>query len=120
MKTKVSKILSRIAIMCCVMVMLLGTVAVSAADDGFGGSTKVSIDESSMKADTLMGNVIGIILTITRWVGVAILIFGVYEIVMSFTQDMPEKKVKGITLALAGVVMVALKSLISLLGITIS
>lgn len=73
---------------------------------------------NSAKADTLMSNIIGILLTITRWVGVAIVVFGVYEIVMSFTQDMPEKKVKGITLALAGIVMVALKSLLAFIGIT--
>lgn len=117
MKTKVSKILSRIAIMCCVMVMLLGTVAVSAASLPSGFDNSVTIKTDGVEADTMMGQVIGIILTITRWVGVAITIFGVYEIVMSFTQDMPEKKVKGITLALAGVVMIALKSFLQGFGL---
>ena len=82
------------------------------------GKESVTIKTSGVpSADTLMGNIIGIILTITRYVGVAIVIFGVYEIVMSFTQDMPEKKVKGITLALAGIVMIGLKSLIQAIGL---
>lgn len=69
------------------------------------------------QADQLMGNIIGILLTITRFVGVALVIYGVYEIVMSFMQNQPEAKTKGIIMALAGVVMIALKSIISGLGI---
>lgn len=68
-------------------------------------------------ANDLMGNIIGILLTITRYVGIALVIYGVYEIVMSFMQNQPEAKTKGIIMALAGVVMIALKSVISGLGI---
>lgn len=92
-------------------------VPVFANGNGFGAVTFNTSTLDNAKADTLMSNIIGILLTITRWVGVAIVVFGVYEIVMSFTQDMPEKKVKGITLALAGVIMIALKSLLAFVGI---
>ena len=64
-----------------------------------------------------MGKIIGILLTITRYVGVALVIYGVYEIVMSFMQNQPEAKTKGIVMALAGVVMIGLKSIIVGLGI---
>lgn len=101
------------------LVMMLGVVPVAAADPPAGsnkslGETSVDFNSnlSDSTADDLMGKVIGIVLTISMYVGIAILVFGVYEIVMSFTQDMPEKKVKGITLALAGVVMIGLKAIL--------
>lgn len=59
-----------------------------------------------------MGKIIGILLTITRFVGVALVVYGVYEVVMSFMQNQPEAKTKGIIMALAGIVMTALKSIL--------
>ena len=114
------------------LVMMLGVVPVAAANTtptgntagntGSGtslGNTSVDFNSnlSESTADDLMGKVIGIVLTISMYVGIAILVFGVYEIVMSFTQDMPEKKVKGITLALAGVVMIGLKAILKGLNV---
>ena len=64
-------------------------------------------------ASGLMGQVLGILLTITRYVGVALVIYGVYEVVMSFMQNQPEAKTKGIVMALSGVVMIGLKSILS-------
>ena len=83
------------------------------ADDW--GAVTVSGDGSD--ASSLMGKIIGNLLTITRYVGVALLIYGVYEIVMSFMQNQPEAKTKGIVMALAGVVMIGLKSIIIGLGV---
>jgi lantibiotic modifying enzyme len=67
-----------------------------------------------------MAGVIGVLLTITRYAGVGLLIFGVYEIVMSFMQNQPEAKTKGIIMALCGVVMISLKTVISAFGVTIA
>ena len=64
-------------------------------------------------ASGLMGQVLGILLTITRYVGVALVIYGVYEVVMSFMQNQPEAKTKGIVMALSGVVMIGLRSILS-------
>lgn len=88
----------------------------SRAAFAFGESVTITAD-STTDASSLMGNIIGILLTITRFVGVALVVYGVYEIVMSFMQNQPEAKTKGIVMALAGVVMVALKSVLSGLGI---
>ena len=81
----------------------------------FGDS--VTITATDADANNMMGNVIGILLTITRFVGVALAIYGVYEIVMSFMQNQPEAKTKGIVMALAGVVMIALKSVLQAMNI---
>jgi hypothetical protein len=84
-----------------------------------GGGTSVTVNENATM-DSVMGNVIGFLLTMTRWVGVALLIYGVYEIVMSFMQNQPEAKTKGIIMAFAGVVLIALKSALSLMGVSVS
>lgn len=86
---------------------------------GFGQNVTINTSADPQAAD-VMGNVIGILLTITRFVGIALVIYGVYEIVMSFMQNQPEAKTKGIIMALAGVVMIALKSIIGSMGLGIS
>lgn len=83
---------------------------------GFDDAVTVS-SGTGADAGTLMGKIIGILLTITRYVGVALVIYGVYEVVMSFMQNQPEAKTKGIIMALAGVVMIALKSILVGVGI---
>lgn len=77
----------------------------------------VTVSSSDPDASSMMGRVIGILLTITRYVGVALVIYGVYEVIMSFMQNQPEAKTKGIIMALAGVVMIALKSVLKTMGV---
>ena len=86
---------------------------------GMTGGTTVTIDEGA-DAATAMGAVIGVVLTIMRYVGVAMLVYGVYEIVMSIQNNQPEAKTKGIIMALSGVVMIAIKSLLTAFGVTVS
>lgn len=83
---------------------------------GFGDDVTIS-SSGTADAGDLMGKIIGILLTITRYVGVALVIYGVYEVVMSFMQNQPEAKTKGIIMALAGVVMIALKSILVAVGV---
>ena len=91
-------------------------MAMPAYAGGFDQSVTIS-NTDNLDAGSLMGKIIGILLTITRFVGVALVIYGVYEIVMSFMQNQPEAKTKGIVMALAGVVMIALKSVLQGMGI---
>lgn len=81
----------------------------------FGEEVKVTANGTD--ASTMMGKIIGILLTITRFVGVALVVYGVYEVVMSFMQNQPEAKTKGIIMALAGIVMTALKSILVAINI---
>lgn len=91
--------------------MLMG-IPVKAFDE-------VTVDAEGVDAGQAMGAVIGVILTIMRYVGVAMIIYGIYEIVMSIQNNQPEAKTKGIIMALSGVAMVAIKSLLSAFGITV-
>lgn len=86
------------------------------ADGGFGGES-VTINNSGGNAGDLMGKVIGVLLTITRFVGVALIVYGLYEVVQSFMQNQPEAKTKGIIMALAGIACTALKSILVGLGV---
>jgi len=60
-----------------------------------------------------MSNVVGILLTVAMWMGIALAIWGVVEFVMSLTQDMPEKKTKGILLLAGGIILVGVKALVT-------
>lgn len=88
----------------------MASMSATTAFANFGEDVKVTAN--STDAGTMMGKIIGILLTITRFVGVALVVYGVYEVVMSFMQNQPEAKTKGIIMALAGIVMTALKSIL--------
>lgn len=81
----------------------------------------MSFDQINVKTNVnavqAMGKVIGMILWVAAFVGAGLLIWGVIEIVMSFTNEQPEKKVKGISLALGGILMIGLKAVLTALGV---
>lgn len=97
-------------------VMATATASQVFAGGSFGEDVTITASGDA-DASGLMGKIIGILLTITRFVGVALVIYGVYEVVMSFMQNQPEAKTKGIVMALAGVVMIGLKSIIKGIGL---
>ena len=101
--------------------MTVASMASITATTAFAGGFQFDdariADNQNTNAGDLMGKIIGILLTITRYVGVALVIYGVYEIVMSFMQNQPEAKTKGIIMALSGVIMIALKSVLKAAGV---
>lgn len=98
--------------------MAVSTVAAATATTALAWDS-VTVNNSVGGTDPsgMMGKILGILLTITRYVGIALVVYGVYEIVMSFMQNQPEAKTKGIVMALAGVVMAGLKSLLKTIGV---
>lgn len=77
----------------------------------------IKMDETS---DPFQGmeNIIGLILAIFRYVGIAVIVYGVYELVMGITQDgQMEKKTKGIIFIGAGFILAALKTVLGWLGV---
>lgn len=104
------------------MAIGMGTIGAAAnmcavtASASFGESVSLKVDGET-DASAMMGKIIGILLTITRFVGIALVVYGVYEVVMSFMQNQPEAKTKGIIMALAGVVMTGLKSILKAIGL---
>lgn len=57
--------------------------------------------------------IINILLSISKYVGIALVVYGVYEVVMSFMQNQPEAKTKGIIMLLCGAVMGMLPTIVT-------
>lgn len=72
-----------------------------------------SVPNNSADPFVIFGRVLGILTTVTRYAGAGVLIYGIYEVVTSFTQDMPDKRMKGIIFCLCAVVMIGMKSVIN-------
>lgn len=115
-KNKVKALIAKTAALGMAASSVVSMTAATAFAGGGFGSDNVTITGGA-DAATMMGKIIGILLTITRFVGVALVVYGVYEIVMSFMQNQPEAKTKGIVMALAGIVMTALKSILKSIGV---
>lgn len=113
-KNKVKGILARVSAFGMAASAVASMTATQVFADDFGS---VTVAGDGVSANTVMGKVIGMLLTITRFVGVALVVYGVYEIVMSFMQNQPEAKTKGIVMTLSGVIMVALKSVLQGFGV---
>lgn len=66
-------------------------------------------------SETIKGadKIIDILLTIAKYAGIALIVYGIYEVVMSFLQNQPEAKTKGIILALGGAVMIAMPTVLT-------
>jgi len=107
--TRVNKLATRIFLLVSMFSLMIG--------QAYAFGEEVTVSDSDVDADSMMGKIIGLLLSITRYVGVALVIYGVYEIVMSFMQNQPEAKTKGIIMALAGAIMIALKSVLQGLGV---
>lgn len=113
LKNKITK--TKIAVMSAVVSTMISANSLALAA-GFDDSVTVK-SGTGVDASVMMGKIIGILLTITRFVGLALVIYGIYEIVTSFMQNQPEAKIKGIVMALSGVVMIALKSVLIGMGV---
>lgn len=86
----------------------------------FAFGQDISIDASGVDADQAAPKLIGILLDICMYAGAALAVYGVYEVIMSFMQNQPEAKTKGIIMALAGAVMIGMKAILTGLGLGIS
>jgi len=93
------------------MSAVVGTAATTTFADAFA---EASFDvNKTADADSMMKKVIGILLGICKYVGVALIVYGIYEVVMSFMQNQPEAKTKGIIMALCGAVMMTIQSILT-------
>ena len=63
-------------------------------------------------ADNMMTNILGIVLTVFRYIGIFMTVWGVAMVVMAFRNEDAEGKTKGIMVAVAGIVLVTLKSIL--------
>ena len=67
--------------------------------------------------DSLMGAIIGMMLTIARYAGMGLTVWGVVKTVMAYKDDNTNEITQGIRLAIVGIFLIALKSILSGLGL---
>lgn len=94
--------------------LALNTMAANAIED-----VKITTD-STADPFSKMGRMIGLLLTVVRYVGVAMAIYGVVEFVQGITvEGQMEKKTKGIIWVFAGMLMILAKWILgpSVLGV---
>lgn len=87
-----------------------GGTAGGASGGGGGGGFSIGREDSGIGSG--MGKVIGILLDICFYAGIALAIYGIYEIIMSFMQQQPEAKTKGIFMTAAGIILTTMSSII--------
>lgn len=92
------------------------TVVPAFAGASGGGSGSGGIGGTDVTGP--MSKVLGLLLTIMTYLGAGLALWGVYELVMSLTQDMPEKKVKGIALLAGGVLLIGVKGVLTAVGVS--
>ena len=82
-----------------------------------------ALNPDGIDIETIIGSILGIILTIARYVGVVLRTYAVFQLVMSFKNDDAEGKSRATQLLVVSAVLIGLKKLMSVLlskiGITI-
>ena len=86
------------------MMGIMSAVPAFAADSG---------PKKNDTANKAMKELLGVLGTVGLYVGIGLLAFGVYEIIMSVIQSQPEAKTKGITLAVVGAILMGLSGILS-------
>ncbi len=80
-------------------------------------ANSVSIVQQSGSLDTLMGAFIGFVLDVAMYVGVCVLVFGVYTFYLAFTESNPDGKIKGVTFVIAGIGLTTIKMVLVQMGV---
>ena len=78
--------------------------------------TCVAYASAETTIDNSMKPIINILLRVAFWGGVVLAGFGLIEIAMSFIQQQPDAKTRGIFMAAAGVVMISLRALLRIIA----
>ena len=74
--------------------------------------------DGSEQGDKVISKLVDVMTTIGTYVGMGLIVFGAYEIIMSFLQQQPEAKTKGILMAVCGAVMMGIGGFIGDLGVS--
>ena len=74
-----------------------------------------ALNPEGIDIETIIGSILGIILTIAMYVGVVLLTYAVFQLVMSFKNDDAEGKSRATQLLVVSAVLIGLKKLMSVL-----
>lgn len=106
--TKFSKSMGLVMI-ACLLLMISCVPAFADTPGGTGGNTA-----------NLMGQLVGIIVTMFRWVGIMLLVWGITQFVMAVKRTDSESKSDAIQTIICAIVLMALKTIVTNLGLGIT
>lgn len=69
------------------------------------------------ETEALVTSVIDIVLDMARYIGMVLVVTGVFQLVMAYKDDNADAKTRGIQLAICGIVLIGLKSILDGVGI---
>lgn len=67
--------------------------------------------------EALITSIIGIVLTLARYIGIVLVVTGVFQLVMAYKDDNADSKTRGVQLAIVGVILIGLKTLLTTAGL---
>lgn len=106
-KSKVAKAIAGVE----TFVMGLSTAMTASAS---GVTIKVD-DSASMEG--VMGNVVGFMCSIARYIGIGLLVYGAIQLYMSFKDENPDGKIKAISFCVVAIGLISIKTALKLMGI---
>lgn len=77
------------------------------------GSVTINTNNTNADMDTMMGGIIGVVFTMARYVGVFLLVYGIWMTIQGFKDDTVDGKIKGITMCVIAIALISLKTLVS-------
>ncbi|MCI9545800.1 MAG: DUF2460 domain-containing protein [Lachnospiraceae bacterium] len=67
--------------------------------------------------DALVKSIITIVLKMARYIGMVLVVTGVFQLVMAYKDDNADSKTRGIQLAICGVILIGLEAVLTAAGI---
>jgi hypothetical protein len=84
-------------------------------------ASDTTIDTSNMKSpETMIGNFIGLMVSILTMAGVAVLVWGIFELGMSFLHHDPSQRTESFKWMAAGAIICGIRVVLALFGVNIS
>lgn len=77
------------------------------------GSVTINTNNTNADMDTMMGGIIGVVFTMARYVGIFLLVYGIWMTIQGFKDDTVDGKIKGITMCVIAIALISLKTLVS-------
>lgn len=80
-------------------------------------SPALCLPDENTDPEAMIMSIITLILTIARWVGVVLLVWGIFQMVMAFKDENAEGKSRSMLLIGSSIALIGLKSLLAVAGI---
>ena len=77
----------------------------------------VQLNRNNVDADTMVGQVLGIIMLVAQFAGGAMLLWGLVMFGLAIKNDEPESKQKALLCCIAGIVLLSLRAILKAAGI---